>query len=122
MCTNELITTLDYLVKESKGNKGMCFAYIDEVRRKDQLIKLIKAYIGIDGEVYFEHGYKYKPTNFADSKYDISTMNCVGYDYILIKGKENKPERLHIEKLTNNQLRDILKALYDYYFFCKYVA
>lgn len=58
--TKDLIKMLDNLLFESKDNQKQCLKIIDEINRRPQLINFIKTFIGKDGFISFEHGYKPK--------------------------------------------------------------
>lgn len=109
MVTKELIKKLDNLLFESKDNQKQCLIIIDEINRRPQFINFIKTFIGKDGFIPFEHGYK--PKRYY-GKY-----NSIGYDFIAMP-----KQRIPIENLTNEQLRILCKILYEYSFYCRYEA
>lgn len=118
MITKRLIEHLDKLLLEKKENKKQCLIIIDELNKKPQLINFIKTFVGKDGFISFEHGYK--PKVYKDKSnliFDFTKVYGVGYDYIAMPKK-----MIPINDLTNEVLRIICKILYEYSFYCKYEA
>lgn len=119
MVTKELIKKLDNLLFESKDNQKQCLIIIDEINRRPQFINFIKTFIGKDGFIPFEHGYKPKRYygKYNSIGYDFKKVYGVGYDFIVMP-----KQRIPIENLTNEQLRILCKILYEYSFYCRYEA
>lgn len=117
--TKDLIKMLDNLLCESKDNQKQCLKIIDEINRRPQLINFIKTFIGKDGFISFEHGYK--PKIYYDKSnligYDFRKVYGIGYDFIAMP-----KQRISIEKLTKEQLKIVCKILYEYSYYCRYIA
>lgn len=119
MVTKELIKKLDNLLFEGKANQKECLIIIDKINKRSQFINFIKTFVGKDGFIPFEHGYK--PTVYHDKNsligYEFRKVLGIGYNFISMPRK-----RISIEDLTNEQLRIICKILYEYSFYCRYKA
>lgn len=119
MVTKELIKKLDNLLYESKDNQKQCLIIIDKINRRPQFINFIKEFVGKDGFIPFEHGYK--PKVYYDKSnsigYDFKKVFGIGYDFIAMP-----KNRVSINELTNEQLKIVCKILYEYSFYCRYKA
>lgn len=117
METKQLIKKLDNLLKESKENKEKCFDLINQMNRRIQLINFIKTFVGFDGYIPFEHGYRPKRFYKNGMCYSFVEVYAIAYDYLVMPKK-----RIMLDTLTNEQLKMICHILYDYSFFCRYDA
>lgn len=120
MKTKNLISVLDELLMTNESKKHECVNLINQMNRKTQLVNFIKTFIGVDGFVPFEHGYKPNLLAIPFKNSDICWSDIYGVSQTNILMKKNK--KIDIAQLDKTQLMAICQTLYDYSFFCRYRA
>ena len=83
----------------------------------------IKNYVGKDGLVPFEHGYKNPHVMFHGEVYERSlTSETTAYCMKILSAKERRRSNLLLGKLTKTQLNKLLNEMKRYELYCRYEA
>ena len=119
METKVLVKQLDSLCSAKASNRDLVIMKIKGISRKPQLEKIIKLFVGEDGFIPFEHGFKPKVVRLTngDIGYSLSKVTAVGYDYIITSSG-----KISISALSKEFIKAICITLYEYAFYCRYEA
>ena len=83
----------------------------------------IKNYVGKDGLVPFEHGYKKPHFKFHGEVYECSMISeTTAYCMKILSAKERRRSNLLLGKLTKTQLNKLLNEMKRYELYCRYEA
>lgn len=83
----------------------------------------IKNYVGKDGLVPFEHGYKNPRFKFHGEVYECSMISeTTAYCMKILSAKERRRSNLLLGKLTKTQLNKLLNEMKRYELYCRYEA
>lgn len=82
----------------------------------------IKNYVGKDGLVPFEHGYKNPRFKFHGEVYECSMISDTIVYCMKLVSFHRKIRRVLLEELTKTQLNKLLNEMKKYELYCRYEA
>lgn len=82
----------------------------------------IKNYVGKDGLVPFEHGYKNPRFKFHGEVYECSMISDTIVYCMKLVSFHRKIRRVSLEELTKTQLNKLLNEMKRYELYCRYEA
>ena len=82
----------------------------------------IKNYVGKDGLVPFEHGYKNPRFKFHGEVYECSMISDTIVYCMKLVSFHRKIKRVSLEELTKTQLNKLLNEMKRYELYCRYEA
>lgn len=82
----------------------------------------IKNYVGKDGLVPFEHGYKNPRFKFHGEVYECSMISDTIVYCMKLVSFHRKIRRVSLEELTKTQLNKLLNEMKKYELYCRYEA
>ena len=82
----------------------------------------IKNYVGKDGLVPFEHGYKNPRLKFHGEVYECSMISDTIVYCMKLVSFHRKIRRVLLEELTKTQLNKLLNEMKKYELYCRYEA